>query len=51
MGITGIILATIITIIVFNFILRTIVLFWEYFTEQSVVRFFGEHFFTLPLLF
>ena len=51
MGITGIILATIITIIVFNFILRTIVLFREYSTEQSVVRFFGEHFFTLPLLF
>ena len=45
MGITGIILATIITIIVFDFILRTIVLFREYFTDQCVGRFFGEHFF------
>lgn len=43
LGITGVLLATIITIIVFNFILRTLVLFKFYFKGKSIIRFFSGH--------
>ena len=44
-GITGIIMATIITIFVFNFLWRTIVLFREYFVGMSLREFFVNHFY------
>ena len=44
-GITGIIMATIITIFVFNFLWRTIVLFREYFVGMSLREFFVYHFY------
>lgn len=42
-GITGIILATIITIIVFNFLWRTIVLFKTYFVGMSLGEYLRNH--------
>ena len=44
MGITGIILATIITIFVFNFVLRTKILFRDYFCNNKLMEFFKKHF-------
>lgn len=44
-GITGIILATIITIVVFNFIWRTNVLFKTYFKGMSLKEFYKNHLF------
>ena len=42
-GITGIILATIITIFVFNFMWRTIILFKEYFVGMSLQEYLRNH--------
>lgn len=42
-GVTGIILATIITIVVFNFIWRTKVLFETYFENMSLKKFYYNH--------
>ena len=42
-GITGIILATIITIVVFNFLWRTIILFKTYFKEMDLSGFLFNH--------
>ena len=44
-GITGIIIATIITIFVFNFLWRTIILFKTYFKGMSLQDFFRNHFY------
>ncbi len=44
-GITGIIIATIITIFVFNFLWRTIILFKTYFKGMSLQDFFINHFY------
>ena len=44
-GITGIIVATIITIFVFNFLWRTIILFKEYFAGMCLREFFMNHFY------
>ena len=44
-GITGIILATIITIVVFNFIWRTNILFKTYFKGMSLKEFYSNHIF------
>ena len=41
-GITGVLLATIITIFVFNFVIRTNILFKEYF-KKSAKKFYMEH--------
>ena len=46
-GITGIILATIITIVVFNFIWRTNVLFQTYFNGMSLKEFYKNHVFII----
>lgn len=43
MGITGILLATIITIVGFNFIWRTLILFKNYFEGENVGRFLIDH--------
>ena len=42
-GITGVLLATIFTIIGFNFLWRTIVLFKNYFKNESIGKFLWEH--------
>ena len=42
-GITGVLLATIITIIGFNFLWRTVVLFKNYFRGENVCKFFMDH--------
>lgn len=47
-GVTGILLATIVTIILFNFILRTNVLFKNYFNETAF-DFYKEHLFYLSV--
>ena len=44
-GITGIIVATIITIFVFNFLWRTVVLFKIYFSGMSLGEFLRNHFY------
>ena len=48
-GITGVILATIITIFVFNYLQRNAILFKNYFKKQSISKFYGQQFYYLIL--
>lgn len=48
-GITGVILATIITIFVFNYLQRNYILFKNYFKHQNIWEFYGEQFYYLLL--
>ena len=48
-GITGVILATIFTIFVFNYLQRNYILFKNYFKHQSIWEFYGEQFYYLAL--
>ena len=49
MGITGVVLATIITIFGFNYLQRNFILFKNYFKEQSIWMFYKEQFYYLLL--
>ncbi len=48
-GITGVILATIITIFMFNYLQRNAILFKNYFKKQSISKFYGQQFYYLIL--
>ena len=48
-GITGVILATIITIFCFNYLWRNYILFRNYFKHQNIWEFYKEQFFYLIL--
>lgn len=49
MGITGVILATIITIVLFNYFQRNMILFKNYFKDQSIGKFYIQQFYYLIL--
>ena len=48
-GITGVIVATIITIFLFNYLQRNMILFKNYFRGQSILKFYKQQFYYLVL--
>lgn len=50
-GITGVILATIITIFIFNYLQRNRILFKSYFKNENIVDFYKEQFYFMFLIF